>query len=176
MFLGGVLVTGLLGMAVMFGLGKVEEQTSFGLTQVITIVSTIALGWAQWAFPHAQRFFSEQGTPSASTAAPTDQTTTPSPPTPKTTDLDNAAPATIVVNVPADARLTIDGEATTSTSAQRVFVSPVLNPGQEYHYTLKAEFKKDGKTVSVSKDVTVKAGNETRVTMDAESLAKVASR
>ena len=43
------------------GLGKVEEQTSLGLTQVITIVSTIALGWAQWAFPHARRFFSEVG-------------------------------------------------------------------------------------------------------------------
>ena len=32
-----------------------------GLTQVITIVSTIALGWAQWAFPHARGFFSELG-------------------------------------------------------------------------------------------------------------------
>jgi uncharacterized protein (TIGR03000 family) len=91
-------------------------------------------------------------------------------------NLDNAAPATIFVNVPADARLTIDGEATTSTSAQRVFVSPTLNPGREYHYTLKAEFQKDGKMVSVSKDITVKAGNETRVNLDAEGLAKVASR
>jgi uncharacterized protein (TIGR03000 family) len=112
----------------------------------------------------------------APVAPTTTPSTTPSTTTPKTTNLDNAAPATIVVNVPADARLTIDGEATTSTSAQRVFVSPVLNPGREYHYTLKAEFKKDGKTVSMSKDVTVKAGNETRVTMDAEGLAKVASR
>jgi uncharacterized protein (TIGR03000 family) len=109
----------------------------------------------------------------APTTPTTPSTTTPT--TPKTT-MDNAAPATIVVNVPADARLTIDGEATTSTSAQRVFVSPVLNPGQEYHYTLKAEFQKDGKTVSVSKDIAVTAGNETRVSLDAEGLAKVASR
>ena len=42
----------------------------------------------------------------------------------KKTSIDGAAPATLVVNVPADARLTIDGEATTSTSTQRVFVSP----------------------------------------------------
>jgi uncharacterized protein (TIGR03000 family) len=80
--------------------------------------------------------------------------TTP-PPTPKKTSLDSAAPATIVVNVPADARLTIDGEATTSTSTQRVFVSPAINPGREYHYTLKAEFQKDGKMVSVSKNIAV---------------------
>ena len=34
--------------------------------------------------------------------------------------------ATLVVNLPEDATLTIDGEETTSTSANRVFVSPPL--------------------------------------------------
>jgi uncharacterized protein (TIGR03000 family) len=100
----------------------------------------------------------------------------PAPTTPQKTTLDNAVPATIVVKVPADARLTIDGEATTSTSTQRVFVSPALNPGRDYHYTLKAEFHKDGKLMSVSKEVTVRAGNETRVNLDADRSAKVASR
>ncbi len=65
-------------------------------------------------------------------------------------------------------KLTIDGEATTSTSTQRVFVSPALETGRDYHYTVKVEFVKEGKVVSVSKEVAVRAGNETRVTLDAD--------
>jgi len=36
----------------LFGLGKVK-QTFFGLIRTLTFVPTIALGWAQWAVPHA---------------------------------------------------------------------------------------------------------------------------
>jgi uncharacterized protein (TIGR03000 family) len=85
------------------------------------------------------------------------------------------APATIIVSLPADARLLVDGSATTSTTAQRVFVSPTLNPGRDYHYTLKAEWVRDGKSVAVSKEVAVRAGEETRVQIAAEQ-ATVASR
>jgi uncharacterized protein (TIGR03000 family) len=86
------------------------------------------------------------------------------------------APATIVVSLPAEARLMIDETATASSSERRVFVSPELNPGQEYHYTLKAEWVRDGKPVVVSKQITVSAGNETAVTIEAGNLADVASR
>jgi uncharacterized protein (TIGR03000 family) len=85
------------------------------------------------------------------------------------------APATIVVNLPANARLTIDGQPTTSTSATRVFMSPDLNPDQEFHYTLRAEWVVDGQPVVVTKKVTVSAGNETAVNLQAESVG-VASR
>ena len=77
------------------------------------------------------------------------------------------APATIVVSLPADAKLTIDGEATTSTSAQRVFVSPNLPVGKEFHYMLKAEIMVKGKPVVVSESVAVKAGEESRITLSA---------
>jgi uncharacterized protein (TIGR03000 family) len=85
-----------------------------------------------------------------------------------------AAPATIVVNLPADAKLLIDDNATTSTSDRRVFVSPDLNPGKEYHYTLKAEVLRDGKAVTVEEKITVKAGEETKVslTLPATGVAK----
>jgi uncharacterized protein (TIGR03000 family) len=86
-----------------------------------------------------------------------------------------AAPATIVVTLPADARLTIDDTATVSTSARRVFVSPELAPGREYSYTLKAEWLQNGKTMMVTKMVNVSAGNEANVTIEAEA-ARVASR
>jgi uncharacterized protein (TIGR03000 family) len=75
--------------------------------------------------------------------------------------------ATIVVSLPADAKLTIDGEATTSTSDHRVFLSPSLPTGQAYHYTLKAEIVVDGKTQVVSEVVAVRAGEETKVTLSA---------
>ncbi len=86
----------------------------------------------------------------------------------------NEAPATIVVSLPADAKLTIDGEATTSTSAQRVFVSPNLPMGKEFHYTLKAEIKVNGKPTVVTERVAVKAGEESRITLSAPT--GVASR
>lgn len=103
--------------------------------------------------------------------------TTPAKPEPsKKTSFDSTAPATLIVSVPADAQLRIDGEATTSTSAERVFVSPALQFGREYTYTLEAEFHKDGKLVKVRKNVPVKAGDATRVNFDADRLAEVASR
>jgi uncharacterized protein (TIGR03000 family) len=86
------------------------------------------------------------------------------------------APATIVVDLPEDARLLVDDAATTSTSARRVFISPELNPGREYNYTLKAEFVRNGKTVTLTKVVPVSAGNESKVSFEAENVAGVASR
>jgi uncharacterized protein (TIGR03000 family) len=74
-----------------------------------------------------------------------------------------ATSATIVVSLPADARLTIDGSPTTSTSARRVFVSPALEPGKTYHYTLRAEVTREGKPVSMEERVAVQAGRETPV-------------
>jgi uncharacterized protein (TIGR03000 family) len=75
---------------------------------------------------------------------------------------EGSAPATIIVNVPATAKLTIDGNATTSTNERRVFVSPALEAGQEYYYTLKAEVNGQVK----EERVTVKAGQEVAVKID----------
>jgi len=84
-------------------------------------------------------------------------------------------PATIVVSLPADAKLLVDDYATTSTSDTRVFVSPSLNPGTEYHYQLTAEAVRDGQKVTTTKQVTVRAGEETRVRVEFP-VASVASR
>ena len=73
--------------------------------------------------------------------------------------------ATIVVSLPADAQLTIDDEATASTSDHRVFVSPTLEPGREFHYNLKATVVRDGKPVVMEERITVRAGEETKVTL-----------
>ncbi|HTU91691.1 MAG TPA: TIGR03000 domain-containing protein [Gemmataceae bacterium] len=76
-----------------------------------------------------------------------------------------AAPneTTLIVNLPEDATLTIDGEATTSTSAQRVFVTPALEEGKEYEYTLKAKVIRDGETKIATVKVTFRPGETKQV-------------
>lgn len=89
---------------------------------------------------------------------------------------ETSAPATIQVNLPADAKLSIDGAATTSTSAQRSFVSPTLEPGKDYYYTLKAEVVRDGKTLVATQRIQVRPGQTTPVNLNDFQTTQVASR
>lgn len=73
--------------------------------------------------------------------------------------------ATIVVHMPADAKLTVDGKATRATSAVRRFVTPPLESGQGYHYIFKAEIDRDGEPITVTKRVDVRAGANEEVTL-----------
>lgn len=79
-----------------------------------------------------------------------------------------AAPAKIVVSLPADAVLTFDGHKTASTSDSRLFVTPVLNEGQTFTYTLAAEIVRDGATKTASRTVTVRGGESVTVDMAAD--------
>jgi uncharacterized protein (TIGR03000 family) len=85
-----------------------------------------------------------------------------------------SAPATLVVLLPADARLLVDGVVTVSQSERRVFVSPALPPDQQFHYVLKAEVMRDGKPVSVEERVAVSAGkvSEVRLNLPAAGIAQ----
>lgn len=74
--------------------------------------------------------------------------------------------ATIVVELPADAKLTIDDQPTESTSGRRVFTTPDLEEGKEYSYTLKAEVVRDGRVQVITKKVAFRAGEEAQVTLD----------
>jgi uncharacterized protein (TIGR03000 family) len=76
------------------------------------------------------------------------------------------APARILVRLPADASLTVDGSATKSTEGIRAFISPPLQPGKDYQYTLRAEVMRDGKKVERTRDVTVRAGQQSEVTFE----------
>ena len=81
------------------------------------------------------------------------------------------APATLIVSLPADAKLVIDETTTTSTSTERTFVTPTLNPNTDYNYTLKVEVVRNGKTIQAEEQVIVRAGEETRVTLLATAVA-----
>jgi uncharacterized protein (TIGR03000 family) len=75
------------------------------------------------------------------------------------------APATLRVTLPADATLKVDGYTTRSTSGTRTFVTPPLEPGKVYHYTLTAELPGGSQPETVSKRVEVRPGAETNVTL-----------
>lgn len=81
------------------------------------------------------------------------------------------APATIRVNLPADATLTVDGQPTQATSATRWFTTPALKAGKRYFYIFKAEYVRDGATVTVERKVSVRPGRETVVSLGASGNA-----
>jgi uncharacterized protein (TIGR03000 family) len=82
----------------------------------------------------------------------------------------------IVVNVPAGALVTVDGVPTTSTAANRVFITPALEPGYEYYYTLRAETVRDGQTVAQTQQVAVRPGEQSQVTFDFSTGGVAANR
>ena len=77
-----------------------------------------------------------------------------------------AGPGAIQVALPADAKLMIDDQPTTSTSSARRFTTTELKPGYTYYYTLKAEVVRDGRVQTVTQKVEVRANQETRVTLE----------
>ena len=68
------------------------------------------------------------------------------------------ARATVIVRVPADARLFADGRTLNLVGAERKFVTPALPVGQEFVYKFTAEYERGGETVGVTKRVTIRAG------------------
>lgn len=74
-----------------------------------------------------------------------------------------ASRATVIVKLPADARLFADSRALALTGTERKFVSPDLPAGQEFTYRFKVEYERDGETISVTKKVPVKAGGSVTV-------------
>jgi len=85
------------------------------------------------------------------------------------------APATIIVSLPNGARLTVDGTPTSSTTERRTLVTPNLEVGQTYVYTLRAEIVNNGQAVAQEQQVTVRGG-ETSTVQFSFSSQSVASR
>jgi uncharacterized protein (TIGR03000 family) len=68
------------------------------------------------------------------------------------------ARATVSVRLPADAKLFAEGRALAQTGPERKFISPELPAEQEFVYQFRAEYERNGETVSVTKRVPVRAG------------------
>lgn len=66
--------------------------------------------------------------------------------------------AQVVIRLPADAKLYANNQLTQLTSAERVFSTPTIESGVEYQYSMKVEYTRDGKMITDSSVVKVRAG------------------
>jgi uncharacterized protein (TIGR03000 family) len=72
----------------------------------------------------------------------------------------------IVLHVPEAARVTINGQVTTSEGTRRLYTSPPLRGDTEYVYTIKVEVPHNGRTLTQTREVLVRAGKTTTATFD----------
>jgi uncharacterized protein (TIGR03000 family) len=70
--------------------------------------------------------------------------------------------AKLIVELPKDGKLFIDDMPMKTTSNVRSFNTPSLEPGQAYYYMVRVETVRDGKPVSDSRRVIVRAGQTAR--------------
>jgi len=75
--------------------------------------------------------------------------------------------ATLVVTLPADAKLTVDEHPSHATTAVRRFTTPALETGRDFYYTLRVEIPTASGVEVVTKRVVVRAGQETQTSFAA---------
>jgi uncharacterized protein (TIGR03000 family) len=86
--------------------------------------------------------------------------------------------ATLTVRVPADARVFVNGLATTSTGSVRRYVSNGLRDGYNYTYSIRAEIVRDGQTITETQAVKLQAGDAPSVefAMNAANAEPIANQ
>jgi uncharacterized protein (TIGR03000 family) len=80
------------------------------------------------------------------------------------------APAQLIVQVPADAKLFLDDQLTTTSSEERTFVTPNLDSGYLYTYTVRAEISRDGQKYTETKKIGVTAGSTSRLSFTESAM------
>jgi uncharacterized protein (TIGR03000 family) len=75
-----------------------------------------------------------------------------------------AQQATVTVKVPEGAKFSVDGKEVAVATPEQTFLTPALEASRTYYYEMKASTKKDGKELSASQRVAIKAGE--KVTVD----------
>jgi uncharacterized protein (TIGR03000 family) len=74
---------------------------------------------------------------------------------------------TLTLNVPADAKVTLGGVATSATGAVRVFSTKSLAPGKEWsNYVIKVSIERDGRTLTKEQSIALKSGDAQTVSID----------
>lgn len=79
----------------------------------------------------------------------------------------------LTVEVPADAKIFVNGQATNSAGESRQYVSRNLQAGYNYTYEVRAEIVRDGKTIEETKTIDVRAGEVAELTFNLAPAAKV---
>jgi uncharacterized protein (TIGR03000 family) len=73
------------------------------------------------------------------------------------------ASALITIIVPSDAEVFFDGTPTAQKGVDRLFSTPLLQPGWNYSYAVSARWQDRGKVVEQTRNVVVSAGAGVRV-------------
>jgi uncharacterized protein (TIGR03000 family) len=68
------------------------------------------------------------------------------------------APAKLVIEKPVDAKLFVDNIPVAADTASKTFTTPELSPMQAYYYMVRIEMTREGKPVSETRRVIVRAG------------------
>jgi uncharacterized protein (TIGR03000 family) len=76
-----------------------------------------------------------------------------------------AQPVSLEMNVPADASVWIDGQATKQQGVDRHFVSPPLQVGLRYCYDIRVQWAVGSKTLERSRRVHFQAGDQVRINL-----------
>jgi uncharacterized protein (TIGR03000 family) len=84
--------------------------------------------------------------------------------------------ARLIVTVPEEAKLYIDGQLMKTGSGRRVFSTPTLRPGQTYFYDVKAEVVRDGQSVSREQRVYLRVGDVVTASFDGLNQPAVTAR
>jgi uncharacterized protein (TIGR03000 family) len=118
--------------------------------------------------------YSTPSAPMAPTAPPTTAPRAPTPPAPGGAFSQPDA-GYLLVSVPADAKVFVNGRPTTSTGGERQYVSRGLENGQHYSYEVRAEVVRDGKTVSETKVAQLSAGSQANLSFTLGGTPQTAS-
>ncbi len=70
---------------------------------------------------------------------------------------------TVIVRMPTDAKLFVEGKSMTVKDGERTFVTPSLPTDREALYSFKIEFVRDGETLTITKKVNIRGGKSTTV-------------
>jgi uncharacterized protein (TIGR03000 family) len=81
--------------------------------------------------------------------------------------------ALLTVNLPRDAKVLVNGIPTRSTGDMRRYVSRNLNPGFNYTYEVTAEAMVNGKPVTQTKTVHLRAGDQVQLAFDLQSQESI---
>jgi uncharacterized protein (TIGR03000 family) len=92
--------------------------------------------------------------------------TIPPAPAPGTSTSTMRADGLLAVNVPEEAKIYVNGQATSSTGNTRQYVSRDLQTGFNYTYEVRAELVRDGRTVEQVKKIDLRAGETANLAFD----------
>jgi uncharacterized protein (TIGR03000 family) len=78
----------------------------------------------------------------------------------------------IHLQVPANARVTFDGEKTAQTGSSRDFITPPLPSGKEFSYAVRAEWTENGQKMESTRSIMIHAGDRVSLDLSKPTLAR----